>query len=127
MTKPMRTGDVSFWYADLGGLPAQRAPLAGDMTVDVCIVGAGYTGLWTAYYLKQHEPALRIAIVEAEIAGFGASGRNGGQLIPGWRKSAVELVKLYGAERARLLITAYNAAQPLDSDEPVEVAGVLLC
>jgi glycine/D-amino acid oxidase-like deaminating enzyme len=46
--------------------------------VDVAIVGAGYTGLWTAYYLKSLEPGLRVAIVEAEIAGFGASGRNGG-------------------------------------------------
>jgi glycine/D-amino acid oxidase-like deaminating enzyme len=44
----------------------------------VAIVGAGYTGLWTAYYLKEIEPSLRVAIVEAEIAGFGASGRNGG-------------------------------------------------
>jgi glycine/D-amino acid oxidase-like deaminating enzyme len=46
--------------------------------VDVAIVGAGYTGLWTAYYLKKADPSLRIAIVEQEIAGFGASGRNGG-------------------------------------------------
>jgi glycine/D-amino acid oxidase-like deaminating enzyme len=46
--------------------------------VDVAVVGAGYTGLWTAYYLKKRDPSLRIAIVEKEIAGFGASGRNGG-------------------------------------------------
>jgi glycine/D-amino acid oxidase-like deaminating enzyme len=46
--------------------------------VDVAIVGAGYTGLWTAYYLKALEPGIRVAVVEAEIAGFGASGRNGG-------------------------------------------------
>ena len=46
--------------------------------MDVAIVGAGYTGLWTAYYLKSLEPGLRVAIVEAEVAGFGASGRNGG-------------------------------------------------
>jgi glycine/D-amino acid oxidase-like deaminating enzyme len=55
-----------------------RAALAGDVDVDVAIVGAGYTGLWTAYYLLQRDPALRVVIVEAEIAGFGASGRNGG-------------------------------------------------
>jgi glycine/D-amino acid oxidase-like deaminating enzyme len=48
------------------------------MEVDVAIVGAGFTGLWTAFYLKELEPSLRVAIVEAEIAGFGASGRNGG-------------------------------------------------
>jgi glycine/D-amino acid oxidase-like deaminating enzyme len=73
---------VSFW---LDSLPADhsfagRPQLPGDVTADVAIVGAGYTGLWTAYYLRQIDPSLRIAIVEAEFAGFGASGRNGGWL-----------------------------------------------
>ena len=73
---------VSFW---LDSLPADhnfaaRPQLPGDVTADVAIVGAGYTGLWTAYYLHQIDPSLRIAIVEAEFAGFGASGRNGGWL-----------------------------------------------
>ncbi|MDI1288761.1 MAG: FAD-dependent oxidoreductase [bacterium] len=53
-------------------------PLAGDTTADVAIVGAGYTGLWTAYYLAKADPSLRVVVVEAEQAGFGASGRNGG-------------------------------------------------
>ena len=53
-------------------------PLAGDATADVAIVGGGLTGLWTAYYLKKADPALRIIVLEAEQAGFGASGRNGG-------------------------------------------------
>jgi glycine/D-amino acid oxidase-like deaminating enzyme len=68
----------SFWHATVPDDFEPRAPLASDDQVDVAIVGAGYTGLWTAYYLKSLEPGLRIAIVEAEIAGFGASGRNGG-------------------------------------------------
>jgi glycine/D-amino acid oxidase-like deaminating enzyme len=55
-----------------------RRPLPGAIEVDVAIVGAGYTGLWTAYYLKLAEPSLRVAILEREVAGFGASGRNGG-------------------------------------------------
>lgn len=72
--------DVSLWWATL---PAdlQRpigAPLPGSTTVDVAIVGGGYTGLWTAYYLARRDPSLRIAVLEAEVAGFGASGRNGG-------------------------------------------------
>ncbi len=75
-----RNGDISFWYADIGGIPAPRAPLSGDIDADVAIVGGGYTGLWTAYYLKKARPTLRIAIVEREFAGFGASGRNGGWL-----------------------------------------------
>jgi glycine/D-amino acid oxidase-like deaminating enzyme len=44
----------------------------------VAIVGGGFTGLWTAYYLAEADPSLRVAVVEAEVAGFGASGRNGG-------------------------------------------------
>ncbi|MDP4690008.1 MAG: FAD-dependent oxidoreductase, partial [Candidatus Nanopelagicales bacterium] len=54
------------------------APLDGEAEADVAIVGAGYTGLWTAYYLLRDNPGLRVTILEAEHAGFGASGRNGG-------------------------------------------------
>lgn len=68
----------SFWLAELADSLAPRAPLEGERIVDVAIVGAGFTGLWTAFYLAAADPALRIAIVESEIAGFGASGRNGG-------------------------------------------------
>lgn len=53
-------------------------PLPADTACDVAIIGAGYTGLWTAYYLAQADPSLRIVVLEAEQAGFGASGRNGG-------------------------------------------------
>lgn len=74
----MTNGDVSFWYAQMGGVPAYRAPLSGDLDVDVCIVGGGFTGLWTAYYLKTIQPSLSVAVIEKEFAGFGASGRNGG-------------------------------------------------
>ncbi len=55
-----------------------RPPLDGDIEVDVAVIGAGYTGLWTAYYLKRSDASLRIAVIEKEVAGFGASGRNGG-------------------------------------------------
>jgi glycine/D-amino acid oxidase-like deaminating enzyme len=69
--------DVSFWFDSIGDLPpVDLAPLPDRL--DVAIVGAGYTGLWSAYYLKQREPGLRIGIFEAERVGFGASGRNGG-------------------------------------------------
>ena len=72
-------GGVSFWYRDIG-LPERRDPLPGGAEYDVCVVGAGYTGLWTAYYLKKAQPDLRVAVLEREFAGFGASGRNGGWL-----------------------------------------------
>ncbi len=73
-------GEVSFWHADMGGLPASRSALAGDADAEVCIVGAGYSGLWTAYYLLKADPRLRVVVLEQAFAGFGASGRNGGWL-----------------------------------------------
>ena len=55
-----------------------RPRLNDSQRCDVAIVGAGFTGLWTAYYLKRHQPSLNVVVVEREIAGFGPSGRNGG-------------------------------------------------
>lgn len=86
-------GNISFWYADIGGVPAYRPGLPGDVEADVCIVGAGFTGLWTAYYLKKADPSIRIAIVEKEFAGFGASGRNGGWLSGGFSWSREKYLK----------------------------------
>lgn len=80
MSEPaVRNGQVSFWYRDTG-VPVRRPTLNGRLDVDVAIVGGGYTGMWTAYYLKKDQPDLRIAVLEKEFAGFGASGRNGGWL-----------------------------------------------
>lgn len=76
--QPNHIGDVSFWYADIG-LPQSRRPaLTQSTAVDVAIIGADFTGLWTAYYLKKANPALNVLVIEKEFAGFGASGRNGG-------------------------------------------------
>ena len=75
----MLNGEVSFWWQQIGR-PAARPALPGDIDVDVAIVGAGYTGLWAAYYLRKHDPSVRVAVIEARFAGFGASGRNGGWL-----------------------------------------------
>ncbi len=69
---------LSLWHETTPGEWAPRPALPGDADADVAIVGAGFTGLWTALYLARHDPSLRIAMVEAETAGFGASGRNGG-------------------------------------------------
>jgi glycine/D-amino acid oxidase-like deaminating enzyme len=73
-----RYRDLSLWFDQLPAPIEARPALRGPLDVDVAIVGAGYTGLWTAYYLHERDPSLRIAILEAEVAGFGASGRNGG-------------------------------------------------
>ena len=69
---------LSFWHGSLAAPLAVRPAIRGDIEADVVIIGAGYTGLWTAWYLRQIEPSLNVVILEAEIAGFGASGRNGG-------------------------------------------------
>ena len=71
----------SWWWADLGGLPAPRPALDGDREADVCVVGAGYTGLWTAYELRRTDPSLEVVVLEREVAGYGASGRNGGWVL----------------------------------------------
>jgi glycine/D-amino acid oxidase-like deaminating enzyme len=81
----------SMWLDGVPGELGPRASLPGPLDVDVAVVGAGFTGLWTAYYLKKADPKLRVAVLEKEIAGFGASGRNGGwchTTFPGSRERA---------------------------------------
>ena len=68
----------SLWLEGVVENLTPRERLSGDHSCDVAIVGAGFGGLWTAYYLKAADPSLRVTVVEAEIAGFGAAGRNGG-------------------------------------------------
>ena len=72
----------SLWHDTLpaGDLARTRPPLDGPTEADVAVVGAGYTGLWTAYSLARRDPSLRIVVLERAFAGFGASGRNGGWL-----------------------------------------------
>ncbi|MEU2119169.1 FAD-binding oxidoreductase [Streptomyces sp. NPDC016459] len=100
-------GGISFWYAQ-DGTPAPREPLPGDTTADVCIVGGGYTGLWTAYYLKKAVPFLNITVLEAKFCGYGASGRNGGWLYNGIA-GRDRYAKLHGHDAAVRLQQAMNA------------------
>jgi glycine/D-amino acid oxidase-like deaminating enzyme len=111
-------GAISFWYRQTG-LPAPRDPLPGPREYDVCLVGAGFTGLWTAYYLKRARPELRVAILEKEFAGFGASGRNGGwlsALLAGSRER-------YAREHGRDAVLASQRAMFDTVDEVVRVAA----
>lgn len=116
---PKTIGEISFWYADIGK-PARRAPLAGDTVADVCIVGAGYTGLWTAYYLKQANPALRVVVVEKEFAGFGASGRNGGWLSGSFAWNHARYARDSSESAVRDMVQAMNGTV----DEVIRVAGL---
>ena len=77
MTVPSPTDAVSYWLAASPAGP-EHPPLSGDGATDVVIVGAGFTGLWTAIALTDTDPGLRVTILEAETIGYGASGRNGG-------------------------------------------------
>jgi glycine/D-amino acid oxidase-like deaminating enzyme len=99
---------VSFWHDTAPGSLDPRPSLAHDAEVDVAIAGAGLTGLWTAYYLNKAEPGLSIAICEREIAGYGASGRNGGWCSALFPASLTKLDRMAGREQA---IAMYRAMQ----------------
>lgn len=79
-------------------MPTRSEPLPGDRRADVCIVGAGFTGLWTAYYLKRAAPELDVAILEREFAGFGASSRNGGWLSSNFAASRPRMAREHGRQ-----------------------------
>ena len=88
--------DLSLWWDAIPIPLTTRPELPNDRQVDVCIVGAGFTGLWTAHSLITADPTLRIAVVEKEVAGFGASGRNGGWCSALFAVSDGALVRKYG-------------------------------
>ncbi|HEX3723784.1 MAG TPA: FAD-dependent oxidoreductase, partial [Nitrolancea sp.] len=88
-------------------------------------LGAGFTGLWTAYYLKKRDPSLKIAVVEREIAGFGASGRNGGWVTAGLQLSLPLLAERFGFEAARAQHQAMSAT--VDEVERVVQAEGINC
>ncbi len=106
----LRPGEQRGWWlrealeADPG---TACPPLEGAATADVVIVGGGFTGLWTAWWLLEHEPAARVVIVEADIVGGGASGRNGG-FLTGWWDYLPALVANFGRE------AGLSAARALD-------------
>jgi glycine/D-amino acid oxidase-like deaminating enzyme len=100
---------LSYWFDSLPDPLSARPRLSGDIDVDVAIVGAGYTGLWTAYYLTRSDPAIKVAVIEREIAGFGASGRNGGWCSAMFATSPARLVRTYGEAAERSLRKALEA------------------
>lgn len=108
----------SFWLETCGeDVTVRRPGLDGDTIADIAIIGAGYTGLWTAWYLLDRDPSLDVLVVEAEHAGFGASGRNGAWLTPSLPMSVTAMVQRFGAESARRATLAMRATV----DEVIEV------
>jgi len=89
------------WYVASADIPDERPPLRGETRADVCIIGAGYTGLSAARHLAQK--GLDVVVLDAHRAGFGASGRNGGQVCSGYDSNQTALTRKLGAAKARLL------------------------
>ncbi|HKF86381.1 MAG TPA: FAD-dependent oxidoreductase [Candidatus Limnocylindrales bacterium] len=101
---------VSYWLETSGEDLTPRPALDGSTDADVAILGAGMTGLWTAFYLNRRDPSRRIVILERDIAGFGASGRNGAWCAPDLNISMSRLARLHGDARARAMQQAtYDA------------------
>ena len=91
---------LSLWLDTVPDALEPGEPLDGDIEADVAIAGAGFTGLWTAYYLARRDPGLRIVVCEREIAGFGASGRNGGWCSALFPASLTKLARMSGHDGA---------------------------
>ncbi len=103
----------SHWLKEAIASGEEDCPsLIGDTSADVCIVGGGYTGLWTALQLKEQEPSLDVMVIEKDVCGAGASGRNGGFVLSWWAKF-LSLEKICGGEEAVRLAAA--SAQSVDA------------
>ncbi|MCB1257126.1 MAG: FAD-dependent oxidoreductase [Microthrixaceae bacterium] len=91
-------GSAAYWLETSHRSP--KPAVRGHQEFDVGIIGGGFTGLWTAYHLLQAEPGLKVAVIEREIIGFGASGRNGGFAMTLLDMGLDQLLKNFGAQRA---------------------------
>ena len=98
----------SWWLEDvLSRAPAAPEPLRGDLRTDVCIVGGGFTGLWTALHVKAIDPSVDVTILEKDICGGGASGRNGGFCMT-WMCDASEVLAAAGGQEGVRLLRAFE-------------------
>lgn len=113
----------SFWLENSGDDLTPRPRLDGSQIVDVAILGAGFTGLWTAYHLLEREPSLKVVVVEKEIAGFGASGRNGGWCYSGFPIQLPKLVERFGRDTAKAIqLAMYDSVD--DVGRVCELEGI---
>lgn len=105
---------LSFWHDSLPGSVDQRPALPGGRDCDVAIIGAGFTGLWTAYHLARIDPSLRIVVLERDVAGFGASGRNGGWALGEYGVSPMDIARASSPESAvRQMRALYDAVDDI--------------
>ncbi|NHH86159.1 FAD-binding oxidoreductase [Cobetia sp. MB87] len=89
------------WYAASANAVPERPPLAGDVSCDVCVVGAGFTGISAALHLA--EQGLKVMVLEAARVGYGASGRNGGQIVNSYSRDMDVIEARFGIQTARAL------------------------
>ena len=106
---------LSYWHDSLapGDDLVARRPLPGDRSADVAIIGAGFTGLWTAHSLLSADPTLRVVVLERDVAGFGASGRNGGQICTAYASGMDSIERRMGREDARRLFQLSEEAKAI--------------
>jgi glycine/D-amino acid oxidase-like deaminating enzyme len=115
--------ETCFWRS---GRPARSAApsLAGEVKVDVAIIGGGYTGLSAAYHLKRADPALEVAILEGETVGFGASGRNAGFVMTLFGSSVALMQLLHGKTRVReaheYMVQAINGLESMIAEHGID-------
>jgi glycine/D-amino acid oxidase-like deaminating enzyme len=125
----VRPGDRPAWWLEEARPDALAPVLEGELDVDVAIVGGGFTGLWTALALKERDPGLDVAVLEAEFCGFGPSGRNGGFLESFWPALARLRDRLGDAgalEVARASMGVFAAVRALGEDVWLREGGMLL-
>jgi glycine/D-amino acid oxidase-like deaminating enzyme len=91
--------DRSLWLAQAIGEQPDQPPLEGETRADVCIIGGGFVGLWTAYWIKRWDPSCGVVLLERDVCGDGASGRNGGFVLSWWAKFPT-LARQLGTEDA---------------------------
>ncbi|MEO1639201.1 MAG: FAD-binding oxidoreductase [Pseudomonadota bacterium] len=106
------------WYVASTEMPAPRPTLEGEHKADVCVIGAGFTGLSAALHLA--EKGLSVVVLDAHRVGFGASGRNGGQVCSGFDMGPLQLAKRVGADDAR---TLWDFAEEAKADLRARVAA----
>ena len=115
---------LSFWHDTFTGDLTPRSALPGDRNADIAIIGGGFTGLWTAWHLSCLDASLRIAVVEKDIAGFGASGRNGGWALGEFGVSPMDIAKTSSTDAAlrqmRALYKAVDDIGRIANDENID-------
>ncbi len=118
--KRMEYRDKGFWLE--GGEYVENAPLKEDIECDLAIVGGGFTGLSSAYYIKKHDPSMNIALLEAQVIGFGASGRNGGFSMPVEGSELTLHIRSMSREQAKMYTDysqdcVYNSRKLVEEEE----------